>query len=83
MARHRGRGPERIAKGCGLYSKMSDEQKDFLEGIKRMNIEARYQEVKEEVARLLNRDNTATILETTKQMYSWILERLQEKSSTR
>jgi hypothetical protein len=33
----------------------SDEQKDFLEGIKRLNIEARYQEIKDEVARTLNR----------------------------
>ena len=73
---------ERIAKGCGLYTKMSEEQKDFLEGIKRMNIEARYQEVKEEVARTLNHDNTATILETTKQMHAWIQERLKEKLST-
>lgn len=48
-----------------------------------MNIEARYQEVKDEVARSLNREKTAEILEQTKQMQSWILEKLQEKSSTR
>ena len=74
---------ERIAKGCGLYTKMNDEQKDFLEGIKRMNIEARYQESKDAIARTLNRDNTAMIFETTKQLHAWILERLKEKSSTR
>ena len=74
---------ERIAKGCGLYTKMSEEQKDFLEGIKRMNIEARYQEIKDEVARTLNRETAAMILETTKQLHSWILEKLKEKSSTR
>ena len=59
---------------------MSEEQKDFLEGIKRLNIEARYQEIKDAVARSLNRDNTAKILETTKQMNAWILQKLQEKS---
>lgn len=69
----------RIAKGCGIYTKMSEEQKDFLEGIKRLNIEARYQEIKDAVARSLNRDNTAKILETTKQMHAWILQRLKEK----
>ena len=74
---------ERIAKGCGLYTKMNDEQKDFLEAIKRMNIEARYQESKDAIARTLNRDNTAMIFETTKQLHAWILERLKEKSSTR
>ena len=74
---------ERIAKGCGLYTKMSEEQKDFLEGIKRLNIEARYQEIKDEVARTLNRETTTEILGQTKEMHSWILEKLKGKSSTR
>lgn len=74
---------ERISKGCGLYTKMSEEQKDFLEGIKHMNIDARYQEVKDAVARTLNRETTSMILETTKQLHAWILEKLKEKSSTR
>lgn len=73
----------RIAKGCGLYTKMSEEQKDFLEGIKDMNIDARYQEVKDAVARTLNRETTEMILKNTKQLHSWILEKLKEKSSTR
>jgi hypothetical protein len=75
----------RIAEGCGLYKKMTDEQKNFLEGIKRLNIEARYQEFKDDVARTLNSDNTAEILDKTKQMHAWILERIKEKvkSSTR
>ena len=74
---------ERIAKGCGLYTKMSEEQKDFLAGIKNMNIEARYQETKDAVARTLNRETTGMILETTKQLHAWILEQQKEKSSTR
>ena len=74
---------ERIAKGCGLYTKMSEKQKDFFEGIKRLNIEARYQEIKDEVARTLNRETTTEILGQTKEMHSWILEKLKEKSSTR
>ena len=74
---------ERIAKGCGLSTKMSEGQKDFLEGIKRLNIEARYPEYKDDVARTLNREKTAEILEQTKQLHAWILERLKEKSSTR
>ncbi len=47
---------KRIAEGCGLYTKMSDEQKDFLTQIKQMNIEARYQEYKDELATSLNSD---------------------------
>lgn len=74
---------DRIAKGCGLYTKMSEEQKDFLKGIKRLNIEARYQDYKDEVARAINRETAAEILEQTKQLHAWILEQLKEKSSTR
>ena len=74
---------ERIAMGCGLYTKMSEEQKDFIEGIKQLNIEARYQEYKDEIARRLNSDTAAAILSETKQLHAWILEKLKEKSSIR
>ena len=46
---------QKIAQGCGLYTKMSEKQLKFLDLIKPMNIEARYQEIKDEVARTLNR----------------------------
>ena len=74
---------ERIAKGCGLYTKMNEQQQHFLVKIKQLNIEARYQEYKDEVARTLNRESTAVILGTTKQMHAWILQKLKEKLSTR
>lgn len=73
---------DRIAKGCGLYTKMSEEQKQFLERIKPMNIEARYQECKDEVARTLNSESTAEILNTTKQLHAWIINKIKEKSLT-
>jgi len=73
---------KKIAQGCGLYTKMNVEQLKFLEVIKPLNIEARYQEFKDEVARTLNRENTSDILETTKQLHAWILEKIKEKSST-
>ena len=74
---------KKIAQGCGLYTKMSEEQLKFIDLIKPMNIEARYQEIKDEVARTLNREKTAEILGQTKQIYTWILEKLKEKLSTR
>lgn len=74
---------KKIAQGCGLYTKMSDEQIDFIEDIKPMNIEARYQETKDAVARTLNRETTAVILDKTKQLHAWILEKQKEKLSTR
>ena len=74
---------KRIAEGCGLYTKMSEEQKDFLALMRDKNIEARYQETKDAIARSLNSESTADILERTKQMYAWILQKLEEKSLTR
>ena len=73
---------KKIAQGCGLYTKMSEEQIDFIEDIKPMNIEARYQETKDAVARMLDRETTAAILNKTKQMHTWIQEKLKEKLST-
>ena len=70
---------ERIAMGCGLFTKMNEEQQDFLDDIKELNIEARYREVKDAVARKLNQDTTSVILERTKQFHAWILERIKEK----
>ena len=73
---------KKLAQGCGLYTKMSEEQIDFIEDIKPMNIEARYQETKDAVARRLNRETTTLILDKTKQLHTWIQERLKEKLST-
>ena len=71
---------KKIAQGCGLFTRMSDEQLEFLANIRELNIEARYREVKNAVASKLNREITANILEQTKQMHAWILERIKEKS---
>ena len=72
----------KIAQGCGLYTKMTEEQRDFLKTIKSMNIEARYQEYKTSVALSLNHQKTTEILETTKMLHAWILEQLKAKSLT-
>ena len=70
----------RIAQGCGLYTKMSQEQKDFLDEMVPMNIEARYNEYKDAVAGILDREKTKQTLEKTKQLYKWILQRDSEKT---
>ena len=59
---------------------MSEDQKNFLALIRDMNIEARYQETKDAMARTLNSEITAEILEQTKQLYEWILQKIEEKS---
>ena len=74
---------KKIAQGCGLYTKMSAEQLEFLDHLKPMYIEARYREIKDDVARTLNRETTAKILEQTKQMHAWIQQKIKEKSLSR
>ena len=39
---------KRLADGCGLYSRMSKDQKDFINTVTNYNIEARYPEDKDE-----------------------------------
>jgi len=71
---------KRIAQGCGLYTQMDDIQRDFLENIKTMNIEARYQEYKDNVASSLNKEKAEELLDNTKLLYTWILQRYYEKT---
>ena len=67
---------KRLAEGCGLYQEMTEEQRIFLTTIREMNIEARYREYKSRLAAMLNAQNTLDILEQTKQMQQWILQKL-------
>lgn len=66
----------RLAEGCGLYDKMSDEQKDFLDLVTNYNIEARYPEDKESLARTLTPQMCQQLIDETKQMMTWITEQL-------
>ena len=66
----------RLADGCGLYDKMSDEQKDFLDLVTNYNIEARYPEDKEALARTLTPQVCRQLIDDTKQLMTWIIEQL-------
>lgn len=66
----------RLAEGCGLYDKMSDEQKDFLDLVTNYNIEARYPEDKEALARTLSPQVCRQLIDETKIMMTWITEQL-------
>jgi len=67
---------QRLATGCGLYDLMNDDQRDFLDAITNYNIEARYPEDKEELARTLTPQTCRHIIDETKQMQQWIEEHL-------
>ena len=65
----------RFAEQAGLYSQMSEEQRRFLGLINNMNIEARYPEYKTSIARSLNEENCRSIINETKKLQQWILQK--------
>lgn len=65
----------RLAEGVGLYSQMDERQRRFLGLISNMNIEARYPDYKSSVARSLDKAKCREIINDTKQMQQWILQR--------
>ena len=66
----------RLATGCGIYDKMSEEQKDFLDTITNFNIEARYPEDKEALSRRLTKAYCRIIIDDTKQLMQWMQDEL-------
>ena len=66
----------RLATGCGIYDKMSEEQKDFLDTITNYNIEARYPEDKEELSKRLTKQYCRIIIDDTKQLMQWMKDEL-------
>ena len=65
----------RLAESAGLYSQMSDEQRRFLGQINNMNIEARYPDYKTGIARSLNEQTCRVLINETKKMQQWILQK--------
>ena len=66
----------RLAGGSGLYELMNDEQRDFLDLITNYNIEARYPENKEELARTLTDEFCRQMIDETKKLQQWIKDKL-------
>ena len=66
----------RLASGCGLYERMSDEQKDFLDEITNYNISARYPEDKDALFHTLTPAFCQEMIDNTKQLQTWIKDEL-------
>ena len=67
---------KRLADGCGLYSQLTEEQKDFLNTITNYNIEARYPEDKEALYNTLTPQACQEMIDETKQLTQWIKDEL-------
>ena len=69
----------RLAVLAGFYDLFSDEQKLFLNTINPLNIEARYPDYKERIAKLLTAERCKRIIEQTKQLQQWTKEKILSK----
>jgi HEPN domain-containing protein len=69
----------RLAELTGLYDLFSDEQKSFLSIINPLNIEARYPDYKDKIAKGLTDERCKQIFEQAKQLQQWTKEKILSK----
>ena len=61
-----------IAKKGGFFNDFSEDQKDFIDQVEPLNIEARYPSHKERLLKSLNEKKSLEILMNTKNLQEWI-----------
>jgi HEPN domain-containing protein len=61
-----------LAKKSGVYDVLSDEQKDLLDTLQPLNIEARYPTHKEKLMKSLSEERCKGILEETEELFLWV-----------
>ncbi|HLP45610.1 MAG TPA: HEPN domain-containing protein [Candidatus Kapabacteria bacterium] len=65
-----------LTKDVGIFEELSDDQKDFIDLIRPLNVEARYPSYKERINQILNRERCRDILTQTKEFQQWIKQKL-------
>lgn len=65
-----------LAKKGGFYEEFSENQKEFIDQIEPLNIEARYPSHKERLLRSLTHEKSLEIIEQTKELQQWIKAKL-------
>ena len=65
-----------LAKKGDFYESFTESQKDFIDQIEPLNIEARYPSHKERLLRSLTKEKCAEILQNTKELQQWIKAKL-------
>lgn len=68
-----------LAKESGIFPELSEDQKDFLDLLDPLNIEARYPSYKEKLQKTLNKKRCKEILTQTKEFQRWIKKKLLKK----
>lgn len=72
---------ERLLAGCGLYTKLDEEQVQFLEEMHPMYIAGRYPQYKQQIAAILTEKASQHYIDQTKQFRQWIQQRFLEKKT--
>jgi HEPN domain-containing protein len=65
-----------LAKDAGIFEELSDDQKDFINLIRPLNVEARYPSYKERIKQTLTEEKCRDILSQTKEFQQWIKQKL-------
>lgn len=65
-----------LAEKAGLYSEMSEEQKNFLDFLEPLNIEARYPTRKDKLLALLTSEKCHEIIRRTESELQWVMTKL-------
>lgn len=68
----------KLAEESNLYKIMSEKQKDFLDIISPLNIEARYPTQKQELLEVLNDERCKNIIKETEDLVIWIKKKLED-----
>lgn len=65
-----------LATQSGIYKIMTEKQKDTIDLIEPLNVEARYPTHKEKLMQTLNYNRCKEIIDNTKELYEWIRRQL-------
>ena len=65
-----------LAQKSELYDLMSEQQKDFIEDLNPLNIEARYPDYKNKIVQTMTKEVTQNILTNTKELLQWTKQKI-------
>jgi len=65
-----------LAQKTELYDLMCEQQKDFIEALNPLNIEARYPDYKSKIVQTMTIDVTQNILTNTKELLQWTKQKI-------
>lgn len=68
-----------LAEKCNIYNDLTDDQKDFLDSIEPLNIEARYPLYKEKISKTLSKKECREIINKTEEFHKWLMRQLSKK----